>query len=485
MKTRFTVKKIGITALLGIILSGAWAQVTQDRTPGDFTGIKTGGIFSVTVVPGTANTVKVQAEESVINDIETEVNDDVLSISSKGNLKTDKPITITVTVKELKSVNVSGAGKIKGEGEFNTDKIRIEAAGAGAATLQLKANEVNVNGSGAGNIKLSGMANTLKVDLSGAANLKAYDLEVQNASVDASGASNAKVTAKQSVTADASGASNVSFKGNPAAKNINKSGTGSVKNADAPNDEASSRAGDTTKVRVGDSSVMIIKDEDDDDKKDEHKKKKDDDDDDFKHWSGFDIGVNGFVNADNKLGVSESFKFLELDYARSITWSLNLIEKDIHIYKNYVNLVTGLGFQFDQYGFRNNTTLDPNSSYITASYDSIEYKKNWLRTSWVNIPLLLEFNTGKNPDRSFHLAGGMTFGYRMHAKTKQEFTIEKREYEVTTKDDYNLAPFRYSATVRAGYGDFTIFANYALSTLFEKDKGPKLYPFSAGVALGF
>lgn len=484
MRTLFAFKKFGITALLGLVLSGGWAQVTQERTPGDFTGIKTGGIFSVTVVPGATNTVKIEAEETVINNIKTEVKDGILNITSDGSLETEKPINITVTVKELKSVNVSGAGKVKGEGEFTTDKISIEATGAGTTALQLKANEVSVNGSGAGNIKLSGTANTLKTELSGAANLKAYDLEVQTVSVNASGASNAKITAKQSVTADASGASSVSFKGNPTAKNINKSGTGSVKNADAPGD-ASSRSGDTTKVKVGDSSVMIIKGEDDDDK-DEHKKKnKNHDEDEFKHWSGIDIGVNGFLNADNKLGVSESFKFLELDYARSITWSLNLMEKDIHIYKNYVNLVTGLGFQFDQYGFKNNTTLDPNSSYISASYDSIDYRKNRLRTSWVNIPLLVEFNTSNNPDKAFHLAGGMTFGYRMHAKTKQEFTIDNREYEVVTKDDYNLAPFRYSATVRAGYGDFTIFANYALSTLFEKDKGPKLYPFSAGVALTF
>ena len=481
MKTRSTFKKIGLTTLLAIILSGAWAQSAQDRNVGEFSGVKVSGIFVVNVSQGAANSVKVEAEENIINNIVTVVKDDVLTISSDGSTKSEKPINITVTVKELKKVDVSGAAKIKGEGEFASDKISVHAAGAGSTALQLKANEVNVNGSGAGNIKLSGTANTLKADMSGAAELKAYELEVQTASIDASGASNAKVTAKQSISADASGAANVSFKGNPASKNINKSGSGSVKNAEASTAEAGVN-GDTTRVRVGDSSVMIIKGEEE--KKKDHKKKKhDDDDNDFKHWKGFDLGVNGFLNSDNQLGLSESFRFLELDYARSLTWSVNFMEKDIHIYKNYVNLVTGLGFEFSQYGFKNNITLDPNASYISASYDSIDYDVNRLRTSWVNLPLLLEFNTGKNSNRSFHLAGGMVFGYRMSAKTKQEYSIDKRDYEVTTKDDYNLAPFRYSATVRAGYGDFTIFANYALSSLFEKGKGPKLYPFSAGVAL--
>ena len=486
MKTRLTLKKIGITALLGIALSGVWAQSTQDRNVGTFTGVKTSGIFTVSLTPG-ANAVKVEAEDSVINDIKTEVKDDVLIISSEGNLNTKKQINITVSVKDLKSVNVSGAAKIKGDGEFATDKITVDATGAGSVALQLKATDVNVSGSGAGNIKLTGSATNLKADLSGAANLKAYDLEVQNASIDASGASNAKVNPSQSIKADASGASNVSYKGNPASKSINKSGGSSVKSADAGNDDASAK-GDTTKVKVGDSSVMIITgdDEKDKDKNKEHKKKKNNDNDDsFNHWKGVDIGVSGFLNADNKLGVSESFKFLELDYARSMTWSINFMEKDIHLYKNYINLVTGLGFQFDQYGFKNNITLDPHASYITASYDSIDYKVNRLRTSWVNLPVLIDFNTSKNPNKAFHIAGGIVLGYRMHAKAKQEFTIDKREYEVTTKDDYNLAPFRYSATVRAGYGDLTLFANYALSTLFEKNKGPKLYPFSVGVALNF
>jgi len=46
-------------------------------------------------------------------------------------------------------------------------------------------------------------------------------------------------------------------------------------------------------------------------------------------------------------------------------------------------------------------------------------------------------------------------------------------------------PFRYDIIARVGYGDFTIFATYSLSSLFQPYKGPAVYPFSAGVNFNF
>jgi hypothetical protein len=57
---------------------------------------------------------------------------------------------------------------------------------------------------------------------------------------------------------------------------------------------------------------------------------------------------------------------------------------------------------------------------------------------------------------------------------------------VKQRSDYHLSDIKYSSTVRVGYGDyFTVFANYGLSQLFEKDKGPQVYPLTAGVSINF
>ena len=113
----------------------------------------------------------------------------------------------------------------------------------------------------------------------------------------------------------------------------------------------------------------------------------------------------------------------------------------------------------------------------------ISYNRNKLRTTSVTMPLLLEFNTHKKNRRSFHLAAGVTLNYNFRAKVLKEFEQNGYDFTVNRTDDYNINPFRYSATVRAGYGDFTIFANYALTGLFENNKGPELFPFSVGIRL--
>jgi hypothetical protein len=490
-------RKLGITVMLGMMLTGAWAQTEQDRNVGEFTGIKAGGVFTITVVPGSTSAVKVSAEESVINNIKTEVKDGMLTISTDGKVKTEKPMNIMVTVRELKKVDISGAAKLSGTTEMATDKMDISASGQ--VQLPVKVSELNIDASGAGKVTLSGTAGSVKAEMSGAADLKAYELEAGSATITASGASNARINVKESIIAESSGASSVTYKGSPTAKTINKSGSGSVRSADSGSEDASnstgsnegrkSGKGDTTKVNLGSSHVLIINDEVKDKHEGEHgddkdKKDKKYDKDDFKHWSGIDLGVNGYLNAKNKLEMPSGYDFLELDYSRSINVSVNFLEKDIHIYKNYVRIVTGLGLEFSNYRFKNNITLNPDTSYITATTDSmIDYSKNKLKTTFINLPLLLEFHTHKNPKKAVHIAGGVILGYKLGSKTKQEFEIEDREYKLKIKDDYNLSPFRYSATVRAGYGNFTVFANYALAPLFEKNKGPKLYPFTAGVAM--
>ena len=149
-----------------------------------------------------------------------------------------------------------------------------------------------------------------------------------------------------------------------------------------------------------------------------------------------------------------------------------------------MNLITGLGLEFDHYSFKNSITLDPHSDIINATFDStISYHKNKLNVTYIDVPLLLMFNTNSDhPSKGFHIGGGVIGGYKIHSVTKQEYNLDGYEYDVKKKDDYNLNPFKLSATVRAGFGGFNLFATYALTSLFESNKGPQLYPFTVGIS---
>lgn len=208
--------------------------------------------------------------------------------------------------------------------------------------------------------------------------------------------------------------------------------------------------------------------------------------DEFKFWQGIDIGVNGYFNSSNTIQTPAGYNFLELDYARSRSIGLNLAQYNLHIYKNYVNVVTGIGFEWNSYALRNNVSLVQDAPNVVGIEEPYNFSKNKLKTTWVNVPLMLEFNTSKDEEKSFHVGVGATFGYNIFRnRLKQEFAVDGDEQKRVTKDDFNVNPFRYGATARVGYGNYTLFANYGLSTLFKEGRGPKVYPFSAGVSLNF
>jgi Outer membrane protein beta-barrel domain len=159
---------------------------------------------------------------------------------------------------------------------------------------------------------------------------------------------------------------------------------------------------------------------------------------------------------------------------------------NIHIYKNHINLVTGFGLEWNSYAFRNNTTLQANTNQPEAIEEGLDFSKNKLKTTFVRVPLMLEFNTGKTEENNFHVAVGGTIGYNIFRnRVKQVFEVNGDEQKRKIKDDFNVNPFRYGATARIGYNDFTLFANYDLSTFFKENRGPKLNTFSAGFSLNF
>ncbi|WP_306641293.1 outer membrane beta-barrel protein [Sanyastnella coralliicola] len=247
---------------------------------------------------------------------------------------------------------------------------------------------------------------------------------------------------------------------------------------------------DTTKVKFGDVNVIIV-----DEDGEVTTATSDDDDDDasrigdkeeLTHWAGIDAGVNMLMNSSGSTSLPEGAEWLETDPIRSMSWSFNLFEQKIRIVKDYVGVMTGLGITYNSYGLKNNVQVLKTDSMTTAVDipDSLfSYDKNKLRATYLRVPLMLEFNTSNDPDRTFHVAAGVTGGLRIGSITKQEYKIDGAKHKDRIKDDFNLNPFMLDASVRVGYRDFTIWANYGLTSLFEEDKGPEVYPLAVGITI--
>ncbi len=210
----------------------------------------------------------------------------------------------------------------------------------------------------------------------------------------------------------------------------------------------------------------------------------DPDEDDLTHWAGIDIGVNGWFTPDRSLAMSSEHKAWELDYARSISFNFNFMEKKIPIRKEFVGLFTGLGLEYNAYAFKNDVNLWVDPDTVMATLDTvIDFSKSKLKATYLNLPLMLEFNTSRKKEKSFHFATGVLVGWRINSKWKYKYDTPDEQISNKIKSHYHLNSFKIAASARVGYRKFSLFANYSLNPVFEKDKGPELYAFNVGVTL--
>jgi hypothetical protein len=207
--------------------------------------------------------------------------------------------------------------------------------------------------------------------------------------------------------------------------------------------------------------------------------------DNVSHWAGVRVGVNGYMT-DKGLPIPPSHEFLELDYGRSVSVDVNLLEKDFRLYKQHIELVTGLGMHFANYTFESKYTTLVNSDPLGATTDStILLDKNKLRATYITAPLLLGFSTHKDENKAFRLAFGGQVSWKIASRLKQQYNKGGQTFKPRIKSDYDLTPFLFHAVASAGYGPVNIYANYGLNNLFKSNKTLALTPFDIGVQLMF
>jgi hypothetical protein len=203
------------------------------------------------------------------------------------------------------------------------------------------------------------------------------------------------------------------------------------------------------------------------------------------HWAGIDMGFSMMTNGQFKTSFDNN-PYWKNDPARSMTWNLNVLEHKFGIAHEYFGITTGLGFSFTQVAFRDNYVLNSTPDTLFAAIDTvIDYSKNKLKAAYLTVPLLLEFCTNEDSDKSFYFAAGVVGGVRLASKTKREGEIDGKEFQQKNKGVYGLNSFKLDGTVRLGYGSWGAFASYSLLPLLDVAKTVEVYPLTFGLSLNF
>ncbi|MDO9510633.1 MAG: DUF2807 domain-containing protein [Bacteroidales bacterium] len=474
-----------------------------------FTGIKVGGAFNVYLSQATTQSVKVETDSENHDKVSLKVDDGILNIES-NRIRNAKRLNIYIAIPVFESLDASGASTIKGETAIKSDKLSIEASGATNVTLEIYVKELLTEISGAADCKLSGTVQHHSSEISGAASLKAYELETDDLTIEASGAADARVNVKGTYDSHSSGAA--SIKNGTQARNVTRTkSTDFEKNVVNVKDDSVEVSVGNIKVRTNEddgSSVVsighnrIIVDEDGNVKIKKGKKIRNFDG----HWGGFELSLNGYLNNDMNMDFGAADRYLDLYMPKSIGVYLNLFEQNVKLDPSgNFGFITGLGIEWHNYRFDNSVWLD-NTRDTLRGYimDGVKIKKNKLVVSYLTLPLIFEWqHKGPGSLNDYHFGVGAIIGARIGSHTKVVYDEQEKEFNLldpatnqiiatrisprdeTEKvyDDFHLNPFKVDATLRIGWGHINLFGTYSLTTLFSKNKGPELYPFAVGITL--
>lgn len=201
------------------------------------------------------------------------------------------------------------------------------------------------------------------------------------------------------------------------------------------------------------------------------------------NWAGLEFGICQLTNSHFQPSFPTNL-FWENNIQKSWYFNYNFFEYKIPVFKNYLGIVSGLGYSLRGISFNNNNNLIHNTDTIYAVMGSENLTRNKLTNHYLTIPLLLEFATKKNTRDNFYLSVGFVGSWRFSSYTFQRgMEPNGDKYTHYTYSNFNQRKIIFESTIRIGYSYFGVHACYQLNSLFKKDKTVPVYPFRVGITI--
>lgn len=190
-----------------------------------------------------------------------------------------------------------------------------------------------------------------------------------------------------------------------------------------------------------------------------------------------DLGVSSYL-FDNQFNLPSELGHLEQEYLGSTNVNLHFLRYRLPLIKGHVYIENGLSAAWNQYKFASNFDITPEVDEHTITALEGDYRKNKLKTTSIEMPLLLTIVPGNK--QSQYLSVGAYGGFLLTAKQK---LVDASGDKTIIKDDFNLNKVYYGVEGRIGLGPVSFYAKYSLKNLFQDGEGPELTPVSVGITL--
>ncbi len=209
-------------------IKGNGNVVTEERELDPFDEIKASRGINLYLTQGESKNLVIEADENLIEVIETEVVGDELIIRSTANVKNAKSFKVFVSAPEFEVIKGMAGCNIYSENEISADELELRASAGSNINLEINATMVDASSSAGSNIKLKGLAEDFYGRASSGSNIKAEDLKTKKAEAKVSSGANIWITSNKRLKANASSGGNIFYAGDPEETDFHKSSGGNV-----------------------------------------------------------------------------------------------------------------------------------------------------------------------------------------------------------------------------------------------------------------
>lgn len=207
-------------------------EKTEVRNLSGFSSINVSTGIDLFITMGNVESVKVVADDDIIDQLKTEVEDGTLKIYMKSrslfSWNWNKVRKVYVQLKTLEKLDASSGSDVVSENTLRGSKIAISTSSGSDVKLDLVYDEIKIDSSSGSDAELSGECNLLEAHSSSGSDIDAADLESKVCHASASSGADAVVNASDEIHADASSGADIRYIGNPANKDLNESSGGDV-----------------------------------------------------------------------------------------------------------------------------------------------------------------------------------------------------------------------------------------------------------------
>lgn len=214
-------KKILLVGLItGLMVScrfrsGSGDIVTSNRDPGNFSGVSAGGGFEVEIKQGSPSSVMVEADDNLVEDVETMVEGGKLKIRMRDHINVrNAHLKVFITAPSITSLQSSASADINVVGNLEAgETIRVNASSGSSISATLDAPRVEADASSGAEIDLGGRTRNFDAQSSSGASVNARDLLSESTKASTSSGASVEVHASVQLEARASSGGTVKYRG--------------------------------------------------------------------------------------------------------------------------------------------------------------------------------------------------------------------------------------------------------------------------------